>query len=65
MVLSGKTSSGGAGAPEHVAQRTSRQRLQTEHLAERQVSRYLSAVQLLVGISTSENDINRSTPQGV
>lgn len=64
MVLSGKTSSGGAGAPEHVAQRTSRQQLQTEH-PERQVSLYLSAVQLLVGISTSEDDINRRTAQGV
>lgn len=39
MVLSGKTSSGGAGAPKRVAQRKSRQQLQTEHPAERQVSR--------------------------
>lgn len=70
MVLSGKTSSGGAGAPKHVAQRTSRQQLQTEHPAEGQVSRwraclYLSAVELLVGSSTSEDNINRSTPQWV
>lgn len=70
MVLSGKTSSGGAGAPKHVAQRTSRLQLQTEHPAERQVSRwsaclYMSAVELLASSSTSEDNINRSTPQGV
>lgn len=70
MVLSGKTSSGGAGAPKHVAQRTSRQQLQTEHPAERQVSQwsaclYWSAVALLVGSSMSEDNINRTTSQGV
>lgn len=38
MVLSGKTASGGAAAPKRDAQRTSRQQLQTELPAERQVS---------------------------
>lgn len=38
MVLPGKASSGGAAAPKGVAQRTSRQQLQTEPPAERQVS---------------------------
>lgn len=43
MVLPGKTSSGGAAAPEGVAQRTSRQQLQTELPAERQVSGWTRA----------------------
>lgn len=70
MVLSGKTSSGGAGAPKHFAQRTSSQQLQTEHPAEWQVSQWSaclcwSAVALLVGSSTSVDNINRSTSQEV
>lgn len=56
MVLPGKTSSGGAGAPKRVAQRTSRQQLQKEHPAERQVSPWnacleMTAVELLAGCS--------------
>lgn len=47
MVLPGKTSSGGAAAPKGVAQRTSRQQLQTELPAERQVSGWTRALKWL------------------